>query len=208
MLPGPTMIRKCSICTGLILEDTIASGNTFGARYWTDGKMEAPMLPDEPWLVKCPHCGALVWLDKQQLVGQTGPWGEGDEKLNEALPFTIPSLEDYFVVLAKKVRSKKKLRYLRLRAWWAGNDTRRNEENPTPLTEDEIANISALHEMLDVSDDNDRIMKAEAIRELAKYEEAMALLSVPFPDQLSQAAGIIKGLAAQGISSVREMEFK
>jgi hypothetical protein len=29
---------------------TLASGNTIGARFWTDGKMEAPMLPDQPAL--------------------------------------------------------------------------------------------------------------------------------------------------------------
>jgi hypothetical protein len=74
MMPGPTLIRRCSLCLKLFLQETISSGNTFGASWWTDGKMEAPMLPDEPWLVKCPHCGALLWIDEQEEVGNFS-WG-------------------------------------------------------------------------------------------------------------------------------------
>lgn len=68
MMPGPTAIRRCSACSKLIAERTIMSGNTFGARRWTDGKLNAPMLPEQPWLVKCPHCFALVWIDEQEEV--------------------------------------------------------------------------------------------------------------------------------------------
>jgi uncharacterized Zn finger protein len=60
MIPGPTVIYECSSCGKHIEQQTIVSGNTFGARFWTDGKVDAPMLPDEPWLVKCQHCGILV----------------------------------------------------------------------------------------------------------------------------------------------------
>jgi hypothetical protein len=56
---GTTIIKKCLECSGLIKEYTIMSGNTFGAIFWTDGKRDAPMLPDLPWLVKCPHFGLM-----------------------------------------------------------------------------------------------------------------------------------------------------
>jgi hypothetical protein len=55
MLPGPNVIRQCNHCQKPFTEPTLMSGNTFGATFWTDGKQEAPMLPDMPWLVKCPH---------------------------------------------------------------------------------------------------------------------------------------------------------
>ena len=52
MRPGPTIIKKCSVCSELIQQHTIRSGNTFyGAIFWTDGKREAPMFPDQPRLV-------------------------------------------------------------------------------------------------------------------------------------------------------------
>ena len=47
MLPGPTIIKKCLVCSKSIEHHTIGSGNTFGATFWTDGKREAPMLSFE-----------------------------------------------------------------------------------------------------------------------------------------------------------------
>lgn len=34
----------------------MSSGNTMGAKWWTDGKREVPMLPYTNRLVKCPYC--------------------------------------------------------------------------------------------------------------------------------------------------------
>lgn len=66
MLPGPKIIRKCSKCKNLVQQETLMSGNTLGARYYTDGKMEAPMLPYLQYLIKCPHCNYLIWINKQK----------------------------------------------------------------------------------------------------------------------------------------------
>ena len=44
MLPGPTIIRECPECGQPIKQWTLLSGNAFGARFWTDGKPDAPML--------------------------------------------------------------------------------------------------------------------------------------------------------------------
>lgn len=38
-IPGPTVIRECPQCRVPIEQDTMTSGNTFGARFWSDGKM-------------------------------------------------------------------------------------------------------------------------------------------------------------------------
>ena len=72
MMPGPTLIKKCSACQQLIEEETLLSGNTCGAVFWTDGACDAPMLPDRPELVKCPFCKALVWLEELEQVGDKG----------------------------------------------------------------------------------------------------------------------------------------
>ena len=127
MLPGPTVMRKCFACKKVIAQSTIASGNTFGARFWTDGMQDAPMLPDEPWLVKCQHCGELVWIDEQEYVGEVELWGQ-QEDFKDALPYVAPSAHDYFIFFQKGVFDSEKERYLRLRAWWAGNDARREGE--------------------------------------------------------------------------------
>lgn len=206
MTPGPTIIRKCSACGKLIGEHTIGSGNTFGAKFWTDGKREAPMLPDQPWLVKCPHCSTLVWIDEQEQVGEMEPWGpckQNDSGFHNARPFAVPSLQDYLCAI-RSTSDARKERYLRLRTWWAGNDSRR-QGAATPLSDDESANIAAFAALLDESDENDRIMKAEVMRELGNYEDALALLSHPFREELVYPATIIKGLAQQKTPFVQEM---
>ena len=78
MLPGPTIVKKCSSCSKLITQNTIASGNTLEATFWTDGKQEAPMFPDQPWLVMCPHCHSLLWIDELKGLGVIDPWGDQD----------------------------------------------------------------------------------------------------------------------------------
>ena len=208
MLPGPTVFRRCSACKKLIEQFTLTSGNTIGARFWTDGKRDAPMLPDEPWLVKCQHCGALVWIDEQQEVGIVDGRLPRQDSFKDALPYDTPSPDDYFAFLQKGVSDSEKEQYVRLRAWWAGNDTRRDGEAVTPLSDDEIANLDAYAALLDESDENDLIIKAEIMRELSQYDDALALLSTPFREQLNYAAAIIRNLAVQKIPFVREIFFE
>ncbi len=211
MTPGPTIIRKCSGCGGLIAQRTIASGNTIGARFWTDGKMDAPMLPDNPRLVKCPHCDALVWIDEQEQVGEIIPWDQPEEaskKFKDARHFLVPSMEEYLDFLEGGVSNPQKERYVRLRAWWAGNDDRRESEHPEPMSESEAANLRAFATLLDQEDPNDRIMKGEALREIEMFEEAEALLEESFHEDLMQAVAIIRDLARRRVSAVREMHFE
>jgi hypothetical protein len=54
--------------------------------------MNAPMLPDNPKLVKCPHCRSLVWIDKLETVGEVEPFDNMTASAEEPLPL---DLEDY-----------------------------------------------------------------------------------------------------------------
>jgi len=62
MLPGPTIFRRCPQCGVQLKQWSYASGNAFGARYWTDGRCLGPMLSDTSPLAKCPRCGHVLWL--------------------------------------------------------------------------------------------------------------------------------------------------
>src|SRR4030067_1169918 len=108
MLPGNTIIRKCTACAKPIEQDTISSGNTFGATYWTDGKCNAPMLPDQPWLVMCPHCHSALWIDELKILGERVPWMECPDFLKHAAGYEMPSLDDYFAVLGEELKTPKK----------------------------------------------------------------------------------------------------
>lgn len=209
MTPGSIIIRRCSSCGILIQQFTLGSGNTFGATFWTDGKCEAPMLPDEPSLVKCRHCSTLVWIDELETVGEIDYDTDKGEKFKKAVGYDTPSADEYQKVLLSGISDRKKERYIRLRYWWAKNDGRRKTKKMIPLSADEIANLEAFALLLDENDDDDRLMKAEIFREIEKFEDGMSLLSKKsFGDGMTQAVEIIKGLIEKRNSSLTEMNFK
>jgi len=208
MTHGPIIIRKCSVCSKSIEQHTIGSGNTFGATFWTDGKREAPMLPDQPWLVMCPHCQAPLWIDELEKIGEVEPWGDRHGKFKDSIAYETPSFDDYVALLEKGVGSPKKERYVRLRLWWAGNDARRTSTKEIPISSSEASNLTAFAEMCDEGDANDLVMKAELMRELGRFDDARALLARPVDRSISQAVEIIKSLVVKGDRYVREMSFK
>ena len=80
MMPGADQIIACPKCAGLAKYMTLASGNTFGLRMWTDCKRIAPMLPQPPDVVKCRNCAEFYWLSEAEEIGTfNDPYDEGDE---------------------------------------------------------------------------------------------------------------------------------
>jgi hypothetical protein len=68
MTPGPTLVYQCSGSGKPLFVESINSGNTFGATFWTFGHMDAPMLPEElPFLIS-PHTGQWLWIDDLKLL--------------------------------------------------------------------------------------------------------------------------------------------
>jgi hypothetical protein len=187
------------------------SGNTFGSRLWTDGKLDAPMLPDQPRLVKCRHCGSLVWIEEEKQVGEIDPLCSENPDIDAfegARPAKTPTLRDYVGFLKAGISDKEKERYVRLRAWWAGNDRRRESNEAKPFTSFESNNLRAFITLLPESDDDDRLMKAEALRELGQFEEAEKLLDAEFEDELMKAVSTIRKLNENRNTNVAEIIFE
>ncbi len=63
------------MCGHLGQYDTINSGNTFGAKYYTDGRRVAPMLPEVPAVVLCQGCAGAFWLSQAEEAGTYEPYG-------------------------------------------------------------------------------------------------------------------------------------
>ena len=146
MLPGPTLIVKAPDCQSPVKVSTLASGNTFGAVFWTDGKCEAPMLPDHSRLRKHPTEGILFWADECEEIG-TIPF-DGDQQQAERwkdVPYDEePTEQDLFSALESDIAdTDEKIRYLRIRLWWAGNGPIR-ESGTGALTEQHLDNLSRL----------------------------------------------------------------
>ncbi len=197
---------RCSHCAKLIIQYRILSGNTFGARFWTDGKVDAPMLPDSPELVKCPHCKQLVWINELEELPE--PTSGSTEWREKAHPYIDPAFSDYLNLLRRESFPPKKEQYLRFRLWWAGNDLRRGKSRGPLFSDDEIDNLSALAKLLDETAAQDRLTKAEIMRELGDFTTAEQLLREPFSPEIAPAANQINALAKRQISLVAEMNFK
>ena len=196
MIPGSTLIVKAPGCQNPVKFSTIASGNTFGAVYWTDGKRDARMLPDEPWLRKSPSEGVMFWSDECEEIGQIDFCSRGSEKPEwEDLDYAVePSEDDYVVALQSGlVSTPEKERYIRMRLWWRGNDPIRRGE----ITELSVAhqdNLKCFEAILSEGDDNQRLMKAEVLRHLSRFDDALRLLDSEFPETYSHAVQQIRDL--------------
>jgi hypothetical protein len=62
MIPGPDRLYQCPHCGSCLTRKSIASGNASSSEFFSDGKLEAPMLPLFPDLTKCKKCNSIVWL--------------------------------------------------------------------------------------------------------------------------------------------------
>ena len=191
MLPGPVLIKQCPSCQGLYKQFTLTSGNTFGAKYFTDGKMNAPMLPQAPELLRCPHCHAVLWSDKPVQVDSFHTYliFEDDrelrkakraeaEQLNkkyEALPFYEHPAFDDLILFAESNDGDELL--IRATAWRIGNDCRRQSDSPAPLTQEEVVNLERVVDLLGQRERGySPLVLAEALRELGRMEEAKTVL--------------------------------
>ena len=167
------------------------------------------MLPDRPLLVMCPHCHVPLWIDEVEKLGVVGPWGDGEGQFKDARCYETPSADDYFALLALGVGEPRKEQYVRVRAWWAGNDERRaTAGRECPITSREAANVTALALTLDESDARELLMKAEAMRELGRFDDALSLLAKSSDEGTAKAVEIIRNLSERHDTCVRVMYFK
>jgi hypothetical protein len=224
MKPGPDRIVACPSCEGLAKYRTLLSGNTFGARVWTDGRQRAPMLPQPPKVVRCSHCSSLYWLSEARNVGQVEPTRgallAASPEWRSAVYVQEPEELDYYQgIRANLARNPDQERTLRILAWWRSNDAFRHANRLIPpgrvaattarrnLSEwDE--NLRALLFLLDESNENDLVMKAEVYRELRMWHEAEAVLSRVRSADLSAVVSQIRALCESQDAMVRVVELE
>ena len=207
MTPGSTHVVHCPSCDQLGAYPSIASGNTFGAVYYTDGRRVAPMLPDAPSVVCCGGCSGVFWLELATEVGEYSPWGSDVESIDPtwtcAARLVEPDEQQYLAALEQLVAAQpQRAREARLFAWWRGNDRLRGERpsgsNDTPqIISQRHANMRQLIALLDTAEPSDQLMRAEALRQLGEFDQAVAILSKPFPHEHDTALSRLLGLCAQ-----------
>lgn len=198
MLPGPIRLYRCTSCEGLFARRTLTSGNTFGAQFRSDGQMKARMLPQTPPLVACPHCRAVFCMAGARhsveyrnyfpgwgFMGEPTPEAVASKKAQEALAEQyrdVPNYElatlDQCVAYVQSHKMAENEERLRLYAWHRVNDERL--DSPRNLYEAEVQNLQLLL-MGWESDEEDRfLLKTEMMRELGKFDAAIAVLDRDF----------------------------
>jgi hypothetical protein len=172
---------------------TVASGNTFGARVWTDGKHVAPMLPHPPAVAICRHCAECFWLADAKEIGAVDQWADEatqvDPAWRNAPGVKEPSEEEYYTALRKGLAADvQQERTLRILAWWRRNDTFRDapQRESTNIASASGAwrpNLEALVGLLDEAKENEQLMRAELLRELGEFGSSRRVLErVTSPD--------------------------
>lgn len=156
------------------------SGNSFGAKIFSDGKRIAPMLPEFPDLTKCKKCDTIFWLSKLKEIG-TYQWGDKTnsnwEKADNA---DFLDIEDYFKALNDNLaENMQEELFIRNRIWWKYNDRKRNGRNQFIDENDENKwrkNCNKLISLLDQSDLKQKIMAAEIHRNLGDFENCINII--------------------------------
>ena len=67
-----------------------------------------------------------------------------------------------------------------------------------------MQNLKALSKMLNQTEPNQRILKAEIARELGEFDECLQLLLHPFDERYAHAVGFIKKLAEEKVLAVKQ----
>ncbi len=178
MIIGNSLILTPPGSKTSIIVPTIVSGNTCGAVFWTDTKCEAPMLPDRPSHYKHPIEGTLFWIDDCEKNGTLPPGRdtEPDFPRKGLNPAAKPTADDYFAALESGIAdTDKRILEIRIRLWWLGNDPVREgrASEPEPRF---LENLTQLVLLYSGKDKDSQLVKAELLRELGYFKDALALL--------------------------------
>ena len=199
MLQGLPLIIKPPGKTTLLQYPTYFFTNKRFALYWSDGKCEAPMLPEKPLLCKNPEDGSLFWLDdcKNRSRWKSRKYRNHHDDWNHAKQIELPSDQDYLAAIGTELTSsRRKMYYVRQRCWWAANDILRDKIQ-TSLSAEHLKNLSEFVKMIWVWNQSNRLLKADALRQLSRFDEALSLLDYQFSKAKEPSAKIIRELATK-----------
>jgi hypothetical protein len=189
MLPGPNQIIACPHCGALEYYETLMSGNTFGAKLYSDGKQIAPYLPEPPPFVECHACHENYWLKDAVEVGTISPWSDSSEdepSWKQAPLVESPSEEKLYAAIEAHASddAPDELRRLRILAWHKRNDAYRVDSSmPIELTPSARKNMQDLS--IEISDGarqgkqvslGDGLIVIELLREQGYFEGALEML--------------------------------
>ena len=200
MLPGNTYVRECPHCFGKYTHSSMLSGNTFGAKFWLDGKMDAPMMPEYPAYAACPHCKGNFWVDDTKVVKSFGYDEEREipdltlDSNQNPIPYMVPTKKIYLQGLNDSNITKENEIYLRSKLMQIYNDVNRDQKVQKPAITPQIENWNRLLEILDPNDTQEKLLKVEIYREMGNFEEAKKAFTGEFDEEYMDTIDILDKL--------------
>jgi len=176
------------------------SGNTFGAKFWPDGKMDAPMMPEYPAYVGCPHCKGSFWVEDTKVVKSFGYNEEREipdltlDSNQNPIPYKDPTIKIYLQGLDDLNITKENEIYLRSKLMQIYNDVNRDQKVQQPAIEAQIENWNRLLEILDSNDTQEKLLKVEIYREMGNFEEAKKVFAGEFDEEYMDTMDILDKL--------------
>jgi ribonuclease D len=171
------------------------------------------MLPYPPAVVKCRQCAECFWLVDAKIIGTTDPWADEEVHVGPAPAVREPTEEEYYEALRKGLaRDPQQERALRILAWWRRNDAFRDaSEHPsstiTSVTGECRKNLEALVSLLDETNENDQVMKAELLRELGEFGASQQVLERVTSANYATIVRQLRSLCAARDPCVRQLRF-
>ena len=174
MRVGRTRIVPCPYCGATKQLMSLMSGNTFGARFWSDGKRIAPMLPNISPVQRCLDCGKYYLLYQQEFELGTGHSFEtGDLEYHE--------WKEAFAQFSEEGLKKSDMANVMLGLIQAYNDyCYRDRDSHEPSEEETLFITSIIGEFIRMY--NWRkvevpLLKAELYREMGEMKKCARVLS-------------------------------
>lgn len=215
---GPDCIYLCPRCREVFVKNSLGSGNTFGARVWSDGKIMASMMPILPIIHYCGNCRSYFFWEDARRLGYA-PMGTFD-----SLPFVVGtwdcmSLDDYERALEQGVHRENPVRELALRTrlLWAANDPVRYTDYPRPreVQTSFSENLSRMEALLKEGVENtpeERLFYGELLREMARFDEAREvveeIINKPIPSGEDEDLEGLKERAEKILEKIRDSQAK
>lgn len=177
MIPGPVYHYKCPQCGCIHKRHSLTSGNTFGARFYSDGMVDAPMWPRISDIGKCTKCDTIFWPHKEKTVAR---YRWDDVNRPEADTARMLGMKDHYRALETGLASTNDEEfYIRQQLWWWQNDMLRDDpDDPESIMNTRYEeNCRAMIGLLNYDNLNERITIAELHRNLGNFDECRRIIS-------------------------------
>lgn len=171
MLPGNSQILTCPFCGGEKQIMSLASGNTFGAEFWSDNKQIAPMLPEISYIQKCPHCGKYYIRGRQEIK-----YAKDSSSFDQGLLSFSEMKEAYKQLSDEGFENLEEEISVRMMMFHSFNDYYYRREEKMSVNISDFEQFVEQGKWLIENVITDTILKAEFYREIGEMDKAKELL--------------------------------